>query len=98
MKVYVEVDRDVNVVVIVNVVVPLVNKVMSVGVFVNDRFDKKSGITYGGVMYYKGMGYVGLTLRKGKNKIEMKYKTQACVTYKPDSDWQNVSMAILKLS
>jgi hypothetical protein len=49
-------------------------------------------------MYYKGMGYVGVMLRKGKNKIEMKYKTQACVTYKPDSDWQNVSMAILKLS
>ena len=98
MKVYIEVDRDVNVVVMYNVVVPLVNKVMTVGVFVNDRFDKKSGITYGGVMYYKGMGYVGVKLSKGRNKIEMKYKTQACVTYKPDSDWQNVSMTIVKLS
>ena len=98
MKVYIEVDKDVNVVVMYNVVVPLVNKLMTVGVFINDRLDKKSGITYGGVMYYKGMGYVGVTLKKGKNKVELKYKTQACVTYKPDSDWQNVSMSVVKLS
>ena len=46
-------------------------------------------------MYFKALGYFPIKLTKGKYKIQMKYLTDACVSYKPSTDWQNISLIVL---
>ena len=49
-------------------------------------------------MYYKTLGYYPVSLTKGKYKIQLKYKTDACITYKPQTDWQNISLTVLDMN
>lgn len=49
-------------------------------------------------MYFKSLGYYPVTLMEGKYKIQLKYKTDACVTYKPQTDWQNISLTVLDMN
>lgn len=95
-----------------NVALPLVDKTMTVGIFLNDILDvsllffiyifplkqKRSIITLSKQMYFKASGYYPINLDKGKYKIHFKYKSEACVTYKPRTDWQNISLSILDMN
>ena len=49
-------------------------------------------------MYFKALGYFPITMTKGIYKIQLKYLTNACVSYNPNSDWQSVSMSVLDLN
>lgn len=55
-------------------------------------------LTFSKQMYFKAFGYYPISLDKGKYKIHLKYKSNACVTYKPKTDWQGVSMTILDMN
>jgi hypothetical protein len=46
-------------------------------------------------MYFKATGYFPIKLDKGKNKVQLKYMTDACVSYRPNTDWQNISLTIV---
>ena len=48
-------------------------------------------------MYFKGLGYYPVKLDKGRYNIDIKYKTNACVKYRPDTDWQNISVNLINL-
>ena len=70
---------------------------MTVGIFMNNLLEKKSVMTYDSMMYFKGVGYLPLKLIKGKYKIQLKYKTDACVTYRPSTDWQSVALSLVDM-
>jgi len=55
-------------------------------------------MSYSSVMYFKASGYLPLSLGKGKYKIQMKYKTNACISYKPQTDWQTVALTVLDMN
>lgn len=55
-------------------------------------------MSYSGTMYFKALGYYPITLTKGKYKIQMKYMTNACVSYKPQTDWQTISLSVLDMN
>ena len=52
-------------------------------------------ITYSSTMYFKATGYFPIKLDKGKYKVQMKYMTEACVSFRPSTDWQNISLTIV---
>jgi len=49
-------------------------------------------------MYFKALGYFPKKMSQGKYKIQMKYKTEACITFKPETDWQVISMNVLDMN
>lgn len=51
-------------------------------------------MTYSNTMYFKALGYFPKKMSQGKYKIQLKYKTEACITYQPSSDWQMISMTV----
>ena len=55
-------------------------------------------MSYSSVMYFKATGYLPVSLNKGKYKIQMKYKTSACNSYRPQTDWQTVSLTVLDMN
>ena len=59
---------------------------------------KKTVLSYSNTMYFKAFGYYPITMIKGKNKIQMKYCTNACVSYKPKTDWQSISLTVLEMN
>ena len=46
-------------------------------------------------MYFKATGYFPIKLDNGKYKIQLKYQTNACISYRPITDWQNISLTIV---
>ena len=94
---YIALEEDKTILFIYNVVLPLVEKKMTVGIFMNNLLEKKSVMTYDSMMYFKGVGYLPLKLIKGKYKIQLKYKTDACVTYRPSTDWQSVALSLVDM-
>jgi len=55
-------------------------------------------MTYSNTMYFKALGYYPISMTKGKYKIQMKYSTNACVSYKPQTDWQSISLSVLDMN
>lgn len=98
MDIDLELDADKTILFIYNIVLPLVEKKMTVGIFLNNRLDKKSILTYSSVMYFKALGYYPIKLNAGKWKIQLRYITDGCVIYNPASDWQDVSMTVLDMN
>ena len=97
MDVYIELEEDKTILFSYNVVLPLVEKTMTVGIFLNNLLEKKSVLTYDNMMYFKANGYLPMKLTNGKYKIQLKYKTDACVTYRPSTDWQSLVFNIVDL-
>jgi len=98
MDIDLELEEDKTVVFIYSVVLPLVGKEMTVGVFINNLIEKKTVLTYSNTMYFRALGYYPITLTQGKYKIQLKYSTNSCVTYKPQTDWQSISMTVLDMN
>lgn len=49
-------------------------------------------------MYFKAFGYLPISFDKGKYKVQLKYMSQACVSYKPSTDWQIISLTVLDMN
>jgi len=98
MDIDLELEDDKAILFMYNVVLPLVDKKISVGLFVNDILDKRSVVTLSKQMYFKAFGYYPISFDKGKYKIHLKYLSEACVTYKPRTDWQGISLTILDMN
>jgi hypothetical protein len=98
MDIDLELEEDKTILFIYNVVLPLAQNEMTIGIFLNNLLEKKTVMTYSSTMYYKGIGYFPITLTGGKYKVQLKYQTNACVTYRPQTDWQNISMTVLDMN
>lgn len=106
-----ELEDDKSILFMYNVVVPLIDNSMVVGIFVNNilqvslyininikNIQKRSVTSYNGKMYFKAFGYFPVKFDSGKYKIHFKYKTNANVNYKPNTDWQIISLSLLDMN
>ena len=98
MDISLELEEDKSILFLYNIVLPLVNKKMTIGIFLNNLLEKKSVLTYSSTMYFKTLGYFPISMTKGQYKIQLKYKTDACVSYRPQTDWQNISLSVLDMN
>ncbi len=55
-------------------------------------------MTYSSAMYFKAVGYYPISMTKGKYKVEVKYTTNACVSYKPMTDWQAIALTVIDMN
>jgi len=60
-------------------------------------------MVYSSTLYFKALGYFPISLDKGRYLIELKYKivsqnSESCVSFKPETDWQNISLDIVNLN
>lgn len=60
-------------------------------------------IVYSSTLYFKALGYFPIALDKGRYNIELKYKisnvdNESCFKFKPNTDWQNISMDVVNLN
>lgn len=62
-------------------------------------------LVYSKAQYFKATGYFPITLDKGRYSFNLKYKlnksidiNDKCLEYKPDTDWQNISIDIINLN
>ena len=98
MDIDLELEDDKSILFMYNIVLPLVEKSISVGIFVNNILEQRSLISYSGLMYFKAFGYFPNHFDKGKYKIHLKYLSTANITYKPKTDWQMISLTILDMN
>jgi hypothetical protein len=56
-------------------------------------------------MYFKAHGYFPVSLDKGRYNITLKYKIKnkgfddtKCFKYRPETDWQNISLDTINLN
>jgi hypothetical protein len=106
MDIDLELEEDKVILFIYNVVLPLVGNEMTIGFYLNNLLEvifyinikKKTVMTYSTSMYFKALGYYPIVLTKGKYKFQLKYFTNACVTYKPQTDWQSISLNIIDMN
>lgn len=98
MDIDLELEEDKTILFIYNVVLPLAQNQLTIGIFLNNLLEKKTVMTYSSTMYFKALGYYPITLTGGKYKVQLKYLTNACVSYKPQTDWQSISMTVLDMN